>query len=250
MHAALLGALAVARVDRLAGLHLRDDLALTGNDDEEHVGAHRRGHHRAHQQEGGAPGKPLTGQPSSEDDEQSHHQADDPVAMAALAEAAADQVVDEPEDDEKGDRGGDRGAAAPRVHALVDEVDIGLEQVQHGEQRKAGQPGPVALPVEPVQVPGDARRRHHVLLRVVEAPGVQGPQFAGAALGLQLRAGRRQAVVEKDEIKRGADPGDGDDDVRPAQQQIDPIENIGVHAGALPCVPAANRCIPLPRRAL
>ena len=74
MHAALLGAPAVDRIDRLAGLELRHHLALAGDDPDEDVGAHRRGEHRADQQEGGAAGEQLAGQPRGEDDEDEQRQ--------------------------------------------------------------------------------------------------------------------------------------------------------------------------------
>ena len=106
----------------------------------------------------------------------------------------------------------------------------GVEQVEHGEEREAGHPGRVALPHRPVQLLGQARRRHRVLLLVIEAAAVDRPQLAADALGAILLVGRRrQARVEADEVERGADPGDAGDDVRPAQQHVGPVEQVRIH---------------------
>jgi hypothetical protein len=81
-----------------------------------------------------------------------------------------------------------------------------------------------------VQVTGELGGRNVELDRVVEAPTVHGPELAADALALQILVlGRREAAVEEDEIKRGADPGDGRDDVQPAQQQIGPVEKVAFH---------------------
>ena len=230
MHAALLGAPAEDGVDRLPGLEQRHHLALARDDPKKDVGAHRGGQHCADQQERGAPGEQLASQPGGEDDEGQHTGTDDQVAMLLLAEGAADRVVDEPADHQESERGGDGGAGRPVVHALVHQECAGIEQVEHHEQGKAGQPSAVAFPVEPVQVRGHLLRREQVLLRMIEAAAVHRPQLAAHALRLQrgvLR--RRQAVVEEDEVEGRADPGDGHDHVRPAQQQVGPIEQVGVH---------------------
>ena len=116
------------------------------------------------------------------------------------------------------------------IKRLVDQVGAGAPEVRHREQREAGQPGRVALPVEPVQVLGQLGRRNAVLHRVVEAAAVHGPQFAAHALLLQVLVDRRrEAGIEEDEVERGADPGDGGDDVSPAQQQVGPVEEIAFH---------------------
>ena len=232
MHAALLGALAVDRIDRLARLICGDDLALAGDDPEEHVGAHRRRHHRADEQERGAAGEQLAREPRREDDEQRTTSA--PTTRSpfcagrrrgrsrrrrARRRRRTPSAVD------------DRRRRRPVVHALVDQEGAGVEQVQHREQREAGEPGRVALPHRPVQVLGQARRRDRVLLLVIEAAAVHRPQLAADALGaISFVVGRRrQAGVEADEVERGADPGDAGDDVGPAQQQVGPVEQVGVH---------------------
>ena len=46
-------------------------------------------------------------------------------------------------------------------------------------------------------------------------------------------AGGGQARVEADEVERRADPGDAGDDVSPAQGEVGPVEEVGVHAGAV-----------------
>ena len=81
-----------------------------------------------------------------------------------------------------------------------------------------------------MQVLGQLRGRARELHRVVEATAMQGPEFATDAVFFQLIVfGRREAAVEKDEIEGRADPGDGDDHVQPAHQQVGPIEQVGFH---------------------
>ena len=100
--------------------------------------------------------------------------------------------------------------------------------------RKAAEPGAVALPVKPVQLVGQFRRRDIELDRVIETAAMHGPQFTGHALLLQVFIlCRRQAAVQKDKVKGRADPGDGRDDVNPAQQQIRPVEVITFHESLL-----------------
>src|SRR5688572_18075736 len=65
---------------------------------------------------------------------------------------------------------------------------------------------------------------------MVEAAAMDGPEFAAHALLLQVFVlRRREAGIEEDEIEGGTDPGDGGDDVSPAQQQVGPIEEIAFH---------------------
>jgi hypothetical protein len=82
-----------------------------------------------------------------------------------------------------------------------------------------------------MQVCRQRLRRHQVLLRVVEAAAVHRPQLAVDALFFCCRIGRRlQAEIEKDEVERCADPRYCRDHMREAQQQVDPVEQVGVHA--------------------
>ena len=231
VHAALFGALAVDRVHRSALAQVLHRGALPRDDPEEHIGAHAGGDHRAHQQERRAPGEPVAGQPGS----QAHHQKDqcphDRIAVPALSECLADQVVDDPEHREKRHSHTDGRATGPVHQGFVDQVGAGAPQVGHREQRKPGQPGAVGLPVEPVQVLRHHTRCHGVLLRVVEPSPMDGPQLATHPQVLQvLRSRLDQTAVEEDEIERGSDPGDGGDDMHPAQQQIGPVKVIRFHA--------------------
>jgi hypothetical protein len=52
---------------------------------------------------------------------------------------------------------------------------------------------------------------------------MNGPEFAAHALALQVLVDwRREAGVQKNKIKGRANPGNGGDDVDPAQQQFGP----------------------------
>jgi hypothetical protein len=155
--------------------------------------------------------------------------ADLPVARAP--QRLAGDVVHRRADDEEAQRRRHRlPRRAPGMHARVDQHLAGVGQVERDEQRHAAHPGPVALPIEPVQVLWQVGRRHQVLLRVVEPPAVHGPQLAIDSLGLQLGgAGLDEVVVQPDEVERRADPGDDGDDVQPTQQQVGPVEQVDVH---------------------
>ena len=232
VRAALFAAFAIARIDRLAGTHRGHHATLARNDPEEDVRAHGGREHRAHEQEGRAPREQMAGEPGGEHDEDEDQRADDEVAARALAEGAADQVVNEPERGEEAERAHHRTGGRPGMHARVDEKHGRAEQVEHREQRKAGQPGGIAFPHRPMQMVGQMGRRDRVFLRVVEAAAVHGPEFAGHTFFTQGRIdGRAQGIVEPDEIEGRSDPGDAGDQMRPAQQQIDPVEQVGIHDG-------------------
>ena len=115
VHAALLAALAVNRVYRPAGLDVGHHSALAGNDPEEHVGTHGGGHHGAHQQKSGAPGKPVASQPGGHAHQHQHTQPDQCVAVFALTEDAADAVVQQPEHHQERQRRQHCGRGCP-VH--------------------------------------------------------------------------------------------------------------------------------------
>jgi hypothetical protein len=87
----------------------------------------------------------------------------DGVAVLALAEDAADGVVQQPERHEESQRHDDGVAGAQSNTILSTRKVLALKRYEHREQRKAGEPGAVALPVEPVQVLGQAAAATHVL---------------------------------------------------------------------------------------
>ena len=81
-----------------------------------------------------------------------------------------------------------------------------------------------------MQVLGQARRRHQILQLIVEAAAMHSPKLAGDALLLQHRIARRlEAVVEPDEVERGADPRDAGHEMQPAHDKVQPLEEVNVH---------------------
>jgi len=200
VHAALLAALAMDRVRLLAGLERGHHLALPRDDPEEHVGAHDGRDHRADQQKRRAAREQMARRIRRDHHVECHQHAHQPVAPA---EHAADGVVHQPTDRQERQRQQHRRRRCHVEHAAVDQVNIGVEQVHHRQQRKAGHPRGVRLPVEPVQVFGQLLRCQQVFLRVVEPAAVHGPQLAVHALFQQVRrGGPGQAVVEPDEVER------------------------------------------------
>ena len=113
--------------------------------------------------------------------------------------------------------------------SAADEVEVGVDVVEDAEEREARQPGRVRLPLEPVQRLGQRPRRDAELLHEIEAAAVDLPRLAGDALvGVLLPLGRREVVVERDEVERGADPDDAGDDVQPAEDEVEPVDEIRV----------------------
>ena len=105
----------------------------------------------------------------------------------------------------------------------VDACDV----VDDDQQREAGQPRRVRLPLEPVQRLGEPLGRDPELLDPVEAAAVDLPRLAGdAALRVARVVRRLEVVVERDEVERRADPGDAGDDVQPAEDQVGPLPPV------------------------
>src|SRR6185503_18706768 len=68
-------------------------------------------------------------------------------------------------------------------------------------------------------------------LRIVETAAMHRPQFAThARIDKILALRRQQVIVEPDEIERRADPRDAGDQMRPAAEQGEPVEQVRVHA--------------------
>jgi hypothetical protein len=174
----------------------------------------------------------AAGEVSRQANQHGHAHADDAVAVFATAKNFANGVIEHAKHQQKSQRHGNRHTRRP-VHArFIDQIGAGIPQVRHREQRKAGQPGAVGLPIKPVQMRRQLRRLHRVFDRVIKPAAVHRPQLAGRALAFEFFIdGRRQAGVEKDEIKRGAYPRDGSDDMSPAQQQVGPVEKVAFHDG-------------------
>ena len=230
VHAALLAALAMDGVDRLAGLQVGHHRSLAGNDPEKHVGAHGGGDHGPHQQKGGAAGEHVGRRVGRHADQQQHQRTDLGIAVPALPQGPADRVVQQPEHHQERQGGGDGAGRAPGHDIRVDQVDAGTPEVRDQEERKAREPGGIALPVEPVEMLGQLGRRDREFHGVVEPAAVHRPELTADAVFFQLLVfGRREAAVEENEIKRRADPGDGDDHMQPANQQVAPVKQIGFH---------------------
>ena len=195
---------------------------MCGDDHEEDVRGHDRSEHRADLEERGPRGEELPGRVGRERHEDGDSDRHEPVA---------------PEDSGRRRRRRARRARARRRrgHRLqraqvgdgrVDEPLVRIEPVEDDEQREAGEPRRVRLPLEPVQVLGQLRRRDLVLLRVVEAAPVHAPVLAGDSLLRLLGRRRQQPEVEADEVERRPDPGDPRDHVQHAQDEVGEISQV------------------------
>jgi hypothetical protein len=109
----------------------------------------------------------------------------------------------------------------------IDEIRLGMDEVDDDEQRKARQPRRVGLPLEPVEGLGKHVRRDLELLDAIEAAAVDLPRLAAdPALGVIGILRRLEVVVERDEVKGRADPRHRGDHVQPAEEQVAPAPPV------------------------
>ncbi len=226
VHAALLGADAVDRIGHFAALHRLDQLALPRNDHHQHVANHDGAYHRSHMDICCTPREEMRQPVSRQHDQAVHHQAKQAFALAQGR--AAQQVVHGPAHHQRAQADGNRLPRRQIGHGLIDHHRRGIEVVHDKQHGKARQPGGIGFPFEPVQFGRQLGRRDQVFLRIVKTATVHRPQFARhAALGqVGTGLGRLDRVVEPDEIKRRADPGNPRDQVQPAHQQVEPIDTV------------------------
>ena len=143
---------------------------------------------------------------------------------------------------------GDAGRRRDGEHRGIDEIEAGAGIVDGDHEREPRDPGGVGLPLEPGELGGHARRCHQVFDHVVEAAAVHLP---GLAVGLGREAlARFQAVVEVDEIERGADPADAGDHVQPAQERLSPQPQNVPHRLPLSAAALTGSDASVPRRRL
>ncbi len=165
VHGALPAAQPVARVG-LASLLLRPhQLALAGDDDEEHVRHHDRAEHGAEMDEGAAAAEDVGEAVRGRGDEEGQHRRERPVVAAERRRT--EPVVDEPAARDRGEADADRRRLAEIRDVAVDEVDLRADVVDEREQEESRDPGPVGFPLEPVQRRGQPRRAR----RGTSAPG-------------------------------------------------------------------------------
>ena len=222
MHRALLGAYPRRRIRLLSSLLRPDEVPVGRDDDEEDVRHHDRPQHGSQLEPNRAVGVEEAEAVGTRRDEGDEHRRQHEL----VADHSAEPVVHEPRCGEQCERDRDGG---PLGHVGADEVEIGVDVVEDAEEREAGEPRRVRLPLEPLQSLGEGLRRDGELLHEVEAATVDLPRLAAdARLGVLLSRGRLQVVVECDEVERGANPDDAGDDVQPAQDEVEPVDEIRV----------------------
>ena len=170
--------------------------------------------------EGASPREHLRIAPRGRDDEQVDHRRE--RRGVAPERRPAEPVVHEPPGGEARHRDGNRLPRLERHHARIDEPRARVEVELDDKQGESGHPGEVRLPLEPGEVLGQRGRGNGVLLHVVEAAPVHLPCFAGHPGGGAVAAPQRE--VEGDEVERRPDPGDTGDQVRPPDEQVEPVE--------------------------
>ena len=179
VHAALLATLAVHGqlfgVHGHAGRHGSHHFALTRDDPEEHVGAHGRGNHRAHQKESRTACKQLARQPGCKAHHRNHGEGHNAFAVFTETKHAAHGVVNQPKGDQETQRSSDGRCRRPVHQRLVNQERACVPQVKHGEQTKTGEPSGITFPIKPVQLGVDFLGGHHVFLGVVKTTAVHRP---------------------------------------------------------------------------
>src|SRR5581483_9980534 len=105
----------------------------------------------------------------------------------------------------------------------VDERGAGMDEEDDDEEGEAREPRRVRLPLEPVERLRERPRGDAELLDAVEAAAVDLPRLPrDAARAVALVGGRREVVVERDEVERRPDPRDRREHVQPAEEQVAP----------------------------
>src|SRR5690606_9549720 len=183
---------------------------------------------------GGATTEDLRVAPAGGDHQHEQDQAEECRRLAQRR--IAEQVIDEPTDDQRTEADGYCGGGG-EVAAWQDQVEAGVEVVDHHQQGNARQPGGIGLPFEPVQVLRHLRRGQLVFFKVVDAAAVNRPEIAGQAFS---GAGAVEVIFQPDEVERGTDPGDAVYNVNPATTQFQPFGVMCVH-DYLPLARPANR---------
>ncbi len=222
VHRPLLRADRRRRVRLPSSLLRPDEVPVGRDDDEEDVRHHDRSQHGPQLEPHRAVGVEEAQAVGAGRDERDEHRRQHEL----VADHAAEDVVHDPGGGEQRQRADDRG---PLGHVRANEVEVGVDVVEDAEEGETRQPGRVRLPLEPVQRVGQRARRDAELLDEVEAAAVDLPRLArDAFVCILLPLGRRQVVVESDEVERGADPDDAGDDVQPAEDEVEPVDQVRV----------------------
>ncbi len=216
---AQLGDLAVFGIRRAAFLQVLHHDALVRHDDEKHVCGHDGRGESAQMQHHGAAGEDLVVAPAHDhqQDEQQHHQEGRLFPQRRFAQ----EIVNDPADGQR--CAGNQDALPQRQVGLagVNKVQLPARPIDDHQQAGARQPGGVALPFEPDQMVRHVLRRHQVFLDVIKTAAMDLPF-------LTMRADRQvrnlpQAKIQRNEVEGRSDPGNGGDDMKPADRKAQPV---------------------------
>src|SRR5713101_1283750 len=202
-------------VQRLAGAHAGHDAAVGGHDAQPDVGGHQRSQQRADVDVRGAPVEDLHQRVGGGDQQQVAERYQ--RRLESRQPGDPEQVVQDPGEHQDRDRHGERGRCAEPAHADAAPAEV----VDEPEEREPGQPGGQRLPAEPVQPLGRG--------------GLLAHRIEGAAVhDRDPRDLLAEASADPGEVVGGADPEDAGEDVRPAEREIEPLEEEAhsqVHRG-------------------
>jgi hypothetical protein len=143
----------------------------------------------------------------------------------------AQEIVDQPAQRQRDDAAQRHLPRRERYHRGIDQEEARVAVIDPAQQRKAGYPGPIGLPLVPDQMVGQDFGRERIFVHLVKAAGVHLPGHAGDARLHVLHFAQRSVQVHEEE--RRADPGDRRRDVQPAQQNRSPFPDIRT-PGAIP----------------
>ena len=205
-----------------------DELPVGGNDVEEDVPGHDRPEHRPDLEEGRAAAEELRRYVRGRDGEEGDRHAERELPPG---EQAAEEVVDDPRERQQRDARRDRDSGL-RCRPPAGRSGT-RPPARSRERRRARSPEShvvYASHLNQWSGSGSAPGRDFVLLRVVEAAAVNGPELPGHALvGVVTALRRPERQVEVDEVEGRADPCHRRDDVQPPEEDVQPVGEIGIH---------------------
>ena len=139
----------------------------------------------------------------------------------------ADDVIDHPPGKQAAKPDQDRVHLGKRQHAWVDQIAFGTPVIHGDQKRKAGNPGEIGLVFEPVQFGRHGTGGDHPFVHMIKTTTMDHPGFTIDAL-IHART-LAQGQIQPHEIERRPDPGDARNQMRPAQDQIDPVLKQNIH---------------------
>ena len=205
-----------------ARLRSRDDRALHRENVNPHIQHHDRPKHRAEMDERATPAERMREHPHRA---RRQHEPRGISPSRFPERRTEEQIVDHPSSHERGKPQRHRLPLREHAHSRVDQIRGIARVINDPQKREPREPRERRLPLEPMQ-----RRRHRAraeapLFHPVKKPAMGHVKLALDTLARLLR--RSEGRVQPHKIKRRADPHDAGDEMRHADQKIQPLMEVG-----------------------